>query len=91
MLISKAPAPVVQRAILEVPCASVALCVVLCKTRNQLALSSVGFKLPVAKEDSEGGDVHRHVVHFISSIQWSHSGEKLLTSAYDNIARVWSM
>jgi WD40 repeat protein len=29
--------------------------------------------------------------HFISSIQWSHSGDKLLTSAYDNIARVWSM
>ena len=29
--------------------------------------------------------------HFISSVQWSHSGQKLLTSAYDNIARVWSM
>jgi WD40 repeat protein len=29
--------------------------------------------------------------HFISSIQWSHSGDRLLTSAYDNIARVWSM
>lgn len=29
--------------------------------------------------------------HFISSIQWSHSGDKLLTSAYDNIARVWNM
>jgi len=29
--------------------------------------------------------------HFISSIQWSHSGEKLLTSAYDNIARVWNL
>ena len=29
--------------------------------------------------------------HFISSIQWSHQGDRLLTSAYDNIARVWSM
>lgn len=29
--------------------------------------------------------------HFISSIQWSNSGEKLLTSAHDNIARVWNM
>ena len=29
--------------------------------------------------------------HYISSISWSHSGDKLLTSAYDNIARVWSM
>lgn len=29
--------------------------------------------------------------HFISSIQWSNNGERLLTSAYDNISRVWSM
>lgn len=29
--------------------------------------------------------------HFISSIQWSHGGDRLLTSAYDNISRVWSM
>jgi len=29
--------------------------------------------------------------HFISSIQWSNNGQRLLTSAYDNIARVWSM
>ena len=29
--------------------------------------------------------------HFISSIQWSNTGDRLLTSAYDNIARVWNM
>jgi len=29
--------------------------------------------------------------HYISSIQWSNNGEKLLTSAYDNISRVWSL
>ena len=29
--------------------------------------------------------------HFIQSIQWSNHGEYLLTSAYDNIARVWNI
>ena len=29
--------------------------------------------------------------HYISSIQWSNHGDKLLTSAYDNIARVWNL
>mgnify|MGYP000411396478 FL=1 len=29
--------------------------------------------------------------HYISSIQWSNFGDKLLTSAYDNIARVWNL
>jgi WD40 repeat protein len=29
--------------------------------------------------------------HYISSIQWSNNGDKLLTSAYDNIARVWNL
>lgn len=29
--------------------------------------------------------------HFIQSIQWSNSGEYLLTSAYDDIARVWNI
>jgi len=29
--------------------------------------------------------------HHISSIQWSHSGNYLLTSAHDNIARVWNL
>ena len=28
--------------------------------------------------------------HYISSIQWSNNGERLLTSAYDNISRVWN-
>lgn len=27
--------------------------------------------------------------HYITSIQWNHSGDSLLTSAYDNVARVW--
>jgi WD40 repeat protein len=29
--------------------------------------------------------------HFISSIHWSNDGDRLLTSAYDNIARVFSL
>lgn len=29
--------------------------------------------------------------NFISSIQWSNQGDKLVTSAYDNIARVWNL
>ena len=29
--------------------------------------------------------------YFISSIQWSTSGKYILTSAYDNIARVWDI
>lgn len=38
-------------------------------------------KMPDREDDS----------HYISSIQWSQNGQRLLTSAYDNIARVWSM
>lgn len=40
-----------------------------------------------AHPEPERGDEN----HYISSIQWSHNGEKLLTSAYDNIARVWNL
>lgn len=29
--------------------------------------------------------------HYISSVQWSNHGDRLLTSAYDNIARVWNL
>merc|ERR1740117_869458 len=29
--------------------------------------------------------------HVISSVQWSYQGDRLLTSANDNIARVWSV
>ena len=29
--------------------------------------------------------------NYISSIQWSNQGDKLVTSAYDNIARVWNL
>ena len=29
--------------------------------------------------------------NFISSIHWSNDGDRLLTSAYDNIARVFSL
>jgi WD40 repeat protein len=29
--------------------------------------------------------------HYISSMQWSNNGDRLLTSAYDNIARVWNL
>ena len=29
--------------------------------------------------------------HYISSLQWSNFGDRLLTSAYDNIARVWNL
>ena len=29
--------------------------------------------------------------HNISSLEWSNHGDRILTSAYDNIARVWSL
>lgn len=41
--------------------------------------------------DDHQGPERSDESHYITSIQWSHSGDKLLTCASDNIARVWTM